>query len=59
VAAKPSVLMSEDDLEEAVLNSIWYPACPSCKSETPAEPDARQVVCQTCELEFDIHNLYF
>jgi len=62
--AKPAtkikgVTMSEDDLETSVLEGVWYPTCPYCGAETPAEPDARAVYCQSCDQKFLLNNPYY
>lgn len=54
-----SVTMTEDDLETATLEDLWYPICPYCGAETPAEPDAHAVYCQACNRRFKIINPFF
>lgn len=53
------VIMTEEDLEAAALEDVWYPKCPYCGAETPAEPDAHYVYCQACNRRFKILNPFF
>jgi len=53
-----SVVMTADDLEEATFEGVWYPICPYCGADTPAEPDADYVCCQDCDKRFRIINYY-
>jgi len=54
-----SVTMTEDDLETATFEDVWYPVCPYCGAATPAEPDAHAVYCQACNRRFKIINPFF
>lgn len=54
-----SVTMTADDLETATFEDLWYPICPYCGAETPAEPDAHAVYCQACNRRFKIINPFF
>lgn len=59
-AEKPlSVTMSMEQLEESVMDGLWYPTCPYCGAETSAEPDASAISCQSCDKKFRIINPYF
>lgn len=59
-AEKPlSVTMSTGQLEESVMEGLWYPTCPYCSAETPAEPDASSIYCQNCDKKFRIINPFF
>jgi len=52
------VTMSVKDLEQVAGDSIWYPICPNCEQETPAEPDAQYVYCIVCNTRIEIDNPY-
>ena len=52
-------MMTEGDLEQAVMDGIWYPKCPYCGENTSAEPDASYIYCDNCEQRFKIINPYF
>jgi len=54
-----SVTMTGDDLETATFEGVWYPTCPYCGAETPAEPDAHAVYCEACNRRFKIINPFF
>ncbi|GAJ12055.1 unnamed protein product, partial [marine sediment metagenome] len=54
-----SVTMTQDDLETATFESVWYPTCPYCGAETSAEPDAHAVYCEACSRRFEIINPFF
>ena len=54
-----TVTMTEEDLEAATMEDMWYPVCPYCSAETPAEPDATAVYCQACDRRFKIENPFF
>ena len=54
-----SVTMTGDDLETATFDGVWYPTCPYCGAETPAEPDAHAVYCEACDRRFKIINPFF
>ena len=51
--------MTEEDLEDAALEGVWYPLCPYCGMQTPAEPDADDIVCTSCDKRFKIDNPWF
>jgi len=51
--------MTESDFEASVMDSVWYPKCPHCGSETGAEPDARSTCCDNCGQSFRIMNPFF
>ncbi len=46
------VVMTEEDVGEAAMEGIWYPKCPYCGLDTPAEPDADYIVCNSCDKRF-------
>ena len=50
------VTMSEEDLERAVIDGVWYPLCPNCETHLPAEPDAQLVSCIHCDQLIEIDN---
>ena len=52
------VTMSVKDLEQVAVDSVWYPVCPNCGNETPAEPDAQFVYCIVCNTRIEIDNPY-
>jgi hypothetical protein len=52
------VTMSEDDLAQVSIQGVWYPLCPHCDMETPAEPDAQIVYCIHCDQLIEIDNPY-
>ena len=54
-----TVTMSEEQLEQATMEDMWYPTCPYCGAETPAEPDATSIYCQSCNRRFKISNVFF
>jgi len=54
-----TVTMTEGDLEAATMEGAWYPVCPYCGTETPAEPDAHAVYCEACSRRFKIENPFF
>jgi hypothetical protein len=54
-----SITMTGDDLETATFDGVWYPTCPYCGAETPAEPDAHAVYCEACNRRFKIINPFF
>lgn len=51
--------MSQEDLESAVMDGLWYPTCPYCGASTSAEPDAEETYCDACDQRFKIINPYF
>ena len=53
-----NVTMFVTDLEHAALDNVWYPVCPNCGNETPAEPDAQCVYCVNCDAGIEIDNPY-
>ncbi len=55
----PKVTMSLKDLERAALDSVWYPRCPNCGEQTPAEPDAEFVYCLHCDHRIEIENPFY
>lgn len=57
--ATPAVTMTEGDLEQAVIDGLWYPTCPHCGQTTSAEPDATFIYCDACGKRFRIINPYF
>lgn len=54
-----SATMSMEQLEESVMEGLWYPTCPYCGADTSAEPDATSVYCQNCDKKFRIINPFF
>jgi len=52
------ITMSEEDLEQAANEGVWYPLCPNCETHTPAEPDAEMVYCIHCDQLIEIENPY-
>ena len=52
------ITMSAKDLEQVSLDGVWYPICPNCEMETPAEPDAEMVYCVHCDALIEIDNPY-
>lgn len=54
-----SVTMTKENFETAAMEGVWYPTCPYCGAETPAEPDAHNVYCQACSRRFEIINPFF
>ena len=50
------ITMSEEDLERASTDGVWYPLCPNCETHTPAEPDAEMVYCIHCDQLIEIEN---
>ena len=57
VKGRSVVVPEEADYESAAYDGVWYPICTHCGSETPAEPDAQRVVCQTCEKEVELYSI--
>ena len=55
----PTITMSESDLARAEVTGVWYPLCPFCAQETPAEPDAQLVYCIHCDQLIEIENPYY
>lgn len=52
-----TVTMDLEDLEEATMDGVWYPICPYCGEDTPAEPDAHSIHCNGCNNSFKINSL--
>lgn len=54
----PTITMSEADLKQAAHQGVWWPLCPNCETETPAEPDAQLVSYIHCDALIEIDNPY-
>ncbi len=52
------ITMSEEDLEQAAIDGVWYPVCPYCEAYTLAEPDAQLVYCANCDQLIEVDNPY-
>jgi len=50
---------SDYDLAQTSSPDFWYPICPHCGAKTPAEPDAREVYCLSCDKPFRVVPLFF
>jgi hypothetical protein len=48
------ITMSEDDLERASSEGVWWPLCPHCEMFTPAAPDAQLITCIHCDQLIEI-----
>jgi len=52
----PTVTMSEADRTQASQEGRWFPLCPHCQMETPAELDAELITCIHCDALVEIDN---
>lgn len=52
----PTVTISEEDLEQAASEGVWWPLCPHCETHIPAELDAQLVYCIHCDQLIEIDN---
>jgi hypothetical protein len=53
------VKVTEDELEEGVMDGVMTFTCPKCGSDVLAEPDAQSTCCQVCNTSIRIINPYF